>query len=276
MYAEDISLAAERLRDDLDDFRARLRKHYRLRTNRVHAKTYRGEAAKLAERWLVDLAADPTLKKALGADRVADLQIDFQRLLTCSERAEARSSYDKVLQSILRDYTARIVVPLKQLVATGQTEPEPTPAPNGVNSAFVGHSFLVQDKAVVNAVLGVLGVLGIEAVTGEKPRSERISNKVKTLIDDNPLFVGVYTRRDKIARKHEWTTSPWVIDEKAYAVAKGKRLILLREEGVGSIGGIQGDYEYLEFSRDSLELLVLRVLQMFMVKNTGLVGGRAT
>jgi predicted TIM-barrel fold metal-dependent hydrolase len=49
------------------------------------------------------------LREALGADVAADLQIAFQRLLTCSERAEARSSYDKVLLSILRDYTANVV-----------------------------------------------------------------------------------------------------------------------------------------------------------------------
>jgi hypothetical protein len=52
-----------------------------------------------------------------------------------------------------------------------------------------------------------------------------------------------------------------VIDEKAYALAKGKRLILLRESGVQSIGGIQGDYEYIEFVRTNLVDLLIKLLQ---------------
>ena len=92
-------------------------------------------------------------------------------------------------------------------------------------------------------------------MTGEKPRAASISEKVKRLIEEQSTFVGVFTRRDKIARKSEWTTSAWVLDEKAYALGRQKPLILLKEQGVGSIGGIQGDYEYIEFSREALESL---------------------
>ena len=105
--------------------------------------------------------------------------------------------------------------------------------------------------------------------SGEKPKAERISEKVKKLIDDQHLFVGVFTRRDKIARKREWTTTAWVVDEKAYAVGKGKKLILVKEEGVGSIGGIQGDYEFIEFRRERLEELLVKLLQVFDVNAAG-------
>jgi hypothetical protein len=108
-------------------------------------------------------------------------------------------------------------------------------------------------------------------VTGEKPRADTVSEKVKGLIEDQYLFVGIFTRRDKIAKKNEWTTSNWVIDEKAYALGKGKKLILFREKGVASIGGIQGDYEYIDFSRDNLEGAIIRLLKMFNLSNNGLV-----
>ncbi len=54
-----------------------------------------------------------------------------------------------------------------------------------------------------------------------------------------------------------------MIDEKAYALAKGKKLVLLRETGVGSIGGLQGDYEYLEFARAHLEDLIILIVETF-------------
>lgn len=136
--------------------------------------------------------------------------------------------------------------------------------------AFVGHSFLPNDKRVAEGVIQCLAAIGISVVTGEKPKADRISEKVKRLIEEQYLFVGVFTRRDKIAHKTEWTTTPWVIDEKAYAVGKGKKLILVKEEGVGSIGGIQGDYEFIEFSRDHLEELLVRLIQVFEVAVTGL------
>jgi hypothetical protein len=107
-------------------------------------------------------------------------------------------------------------------------------------------------------------------VTGDKPKADSISDKVKREIDDQEIFVGVFTRRDKIARKPEWTTSAWLIDEKAYAIGRRKKLILIKEAGVGSIGGIQGDYEFLEFTRDDLSSLLIRLLRLFEVSVSGL------
>jgi hypothetical protein len=75
--------------------------------------------------------------------------------------------------------------------------------------------------------------------------------------------VGIFTRRQRIARKPEWTTSAWVVDEKAYALAKEKKLVLIKEVGVQSIGGIQGDYEYLEFEREEIAELLIKLVQLF-------------
>ena len=115
-----------------------------------------------------------------------------------------------------------------------------------------------------------LTALGVKVITGDEPKAASISDKVKRSIEEQSFFVGVFSRRDKVARKQEWTTSAWVIDEKAYAVGLRKRLVLLKEQGVVSIGGIQGDYEYIEFSRDQLEMLVLRLVQLFDLTNKDL------
>jgi hypothetical protein len=65
-------------------------------------------------------------------------------------------------------------------------------------------------------------------------------------------------------RKHSSsTTSRWVVDEKAYAFAKEKKLVLIKEFGVQSIGGLQGDYEYLEFKRDEPTELLIKLVELF-------------
>ena len=60
-------------------------------------------------------------------------------------------------------------------------------------------------------------------------KAERISEKVKKQIEGQYLFVGVFTKRDKISAKEEWTTSSWVVDEKAYAFGKGKTYFAKRK-----------------------------------------------
>jgi hypothetical protein len=164
-----------------------------------------------------------------------------------------------------------VLLPLTQ--SRGRTEsaaPTTLSAKTIADSAFVGQSFAQNDKRINDAVLDVLRAIGLRVITGDRPQAGLISEKVKNLIDEQTIFVGIFTRRDKIARKPEWTTSPWVIDEKAYALGRRKRLILLKESGVGSIGGIQGDYEYVEFSRDAIERIPTKLLQIFDLTTTGL------
>jgi hypothetical protein len=90
-----------------------------------------------------------------------------------------------------------------------------------------------------------------------------VSAKVRRTINACELLLGIFTKRQKIARKQEWTTSAWVVDEKAYAFAKEKKLVLIKEEGVQSIGGLQGDYEYLELDRAHMADLLVRLVELF-------------
>ena len=107
-------------------------------------------------------------------------------------------------------------------------------------------------------------------VTGEKPRADKISEKVKRLIDAQHIFVGIFTRRAKLEGKNVWTTSEWVLDEKAYAYGRGRKLVLLKEADVDSIGGIQGDYEFLPFTRSNFHEVIVKLIQLFSVSIAGL------
>jgi hypothetical protein len=122
----------------------------------------------------------------------------------------------------------------------------------------------------VNCITEGLKAMGIAVVTGKRPKADRISEKVKKLIEAQHLFVGIFTRRDKLVGKTTWSTSTWVIEEKAYAFAKNKKLILLKEVDVDSIGGITGDYEFIEFERNALQDAILALFQLFNLSVQGL------
>lgn len=283
MVDEALILAVERLRDGLGEFKSSIRSKYANAQRQVVDDKLKETAARLAETWIVNLSQRSEIAQACSSDYVADLGVHFQRLLAFSEHATQRTRYDSEINSILKEFSLQLVIPLKQSrervtqaittlvpvapipVVSMQQASEPFRA-----AAFVGYSFAPSDKLVVDCVIETLVSLGIKVVTGEKPRAERISDKVKRLIEDQHIFVGVFTKRDKISRKKEWTTSPWVLDEKAYALGKGKKLILLKEVGVGSIGGIQGDYEFIEFSRDTLHTVPTRLISMFQFTLVGL------
>lgn len=264
---EQLILAAERLRDDLTQLRADLRTRYKEKSSQVVARPIKERAGGLAEIWLTELAPSEEVAAAVGSDRIADLTVHFQRLLTYSEHATVRTRYDAEMRAILKEYSVAVVIPMK--AQRGVYALPSTPAPRKKQpvelSAFVGHSFDSADSVISRFVIDVLTALGVDVETGTKPRAERISEKVKTLIDQQEIFVGVFTRRERIVGKQQWTTTEWVIDEKAYAYGKDKVLILLKEDGVGSIGGIQGDYEYLSFSRESLHSLAVSLIQLFEI-----------
>lgn len=262
MVDDDLVLRVERLRDSLEEFKADLRKRYKKKSSRVSASEIQTRAAQMAERWLVEVAAREDVKIALTDELVADLNVEFQRLLRYSERPNTREKYDDSLAVILKDFRVNVIVVLKQNRGVAPVPISPSPPSKAPTSAFIGQSFSESDAVVTETLRRFLKAYGLFITTGEKPSAQTVSAKVKARIEQADMFVAIFTRRDKIAGRNEWTTSAWVIDEKAYAIAKGKRLILLKEAGVDSIGGLQGDYEYLEFRREELADLMVRLLEV--------------
>lgn len=266
MIDDALVLRVERLRDEVDQLRSDLRHRYKAPDRPVVAVDVRDLAAQLGERWAVEIAPREDVRQVVGEDVVGDLSIEFQRLITYSEQASQRARYETSIRSILRNFRNRVVVPLKQArykgVAPAATATHQATHPQQSTSVFVAQSFLPADAVVNSAVGRLIEAWGFTVVTGEKPKADTVSKKVRERIEAASLFLGIFTRRDRLKGRREWTTSSWVIDEKAYALAKGKRLILLRESGVQSIGGIQGDYEYIEFVREDLVDLVIKLLQI--------------
>jgi hypothetical protein len=254
-------LRVERLRDSVQELRGEIRSRYRSKLRAITGDDIKNAAAQLGERWLVGIADREDVRIVLGDDVLADLGIEFQRLITHSEQPTQRGRYESTLESILRDFRTRVVVPLKQarLAAIGKPTPA-KPRANQQRSVFVGQSFRPADAAVNSAVARLVEAFGFLVVTGEKPQADSVSQKVRGRIEQADLFVGIFTRRERLGRRAEWATSAWVIDEKAYALARGKKLVLVRESGVQSIGGIQGDYEFVEFTRDDIPDMLIKLV----------------
>lgn len=151
--------------------------------------------------------------------------------------------------------------------------------------AFVGHSFLEQDAELVRKFTDFLDTLkggahDFDWVHATEARPEEVSAKVQELIDGKNLFVGICTRNERVVKNNlfrptllrnrltareedvEWKTSDWIIQEIGLAIGRGMSLLLLIEDGVRQPGGLQGNLEYISFSRELPEQAFSRILEM--------------
>src|SRR5207245_8283029 len=114
MANEQLIVSTKRLGTDLRDFKTLLRKSYPRPSQQVTSVKLKRKASTLAEVWLADLSQRPELSACVAVKYMADLNVQFQRILICTEKATVRKKYDEEISTVLKDYTANLVVPLMQ------------------------------------------------------------------------------------------------------------------------------------------------------------------
>jgi CheY-like chemotaxis protein len=112
------------------------------------------------------------------------------------------------------------------------------------NTVFLSYRFAEEDY--IKGLQILLKQNGFEVVTGQSGNSY-ISKAVLDRIRECEFFLCLMTRHEEKAGG-DYTTSPWLLEEKGAAVAFGKPLVLMIEEGVTDIGGLQGDWQRIHFS----------------------------
>lgn len=152
--------------------------------------------------------------------------------------------------------------------------------------AFVGHSFTDEDEIVVRAILDYLKQIqemgiGFSWDHAKKAAPKELTQKVLALIDNKNLFIGICTKKERVivpkklstkffARgtlcakddDFSWKTSDWIIQEIGLAIGRKMDIILLIEEGLREPGGLQGNIEYIEFTRQNPEKSFVKILEM--------------
>jgi len=151
--------------------------------------------------------------------------------------------------------------------------------------AFVGRSFLEQDDPVwyaIRTILASLRPIGFDFEDAKEAQLRPISEKVREGIERNDFYIGILTRRSRIndqatesnlghrflarvlSRKaSQWTTSNWIVQESGFALGKGKKVLLLIEQGVDfPAADLDADTEWVPFNRDSVPECANRLVSM--------------
>jgi tetratricopeptide (TPR) repeat protein len=162
--------------------------------------------------------------------------------------------------------------------------------------AFVGHSFAIDDEAVVTAFSKYFDSLSKSKLnfswTHAEPAEPRaLADKVTALLRDCNLFIAICTKKERVIaptalsatlwprgylkgsnRDFAWKASDWVIQEIGLAVGKGLNLILLLESGVQNPGGLQGDIEYVLFNRENPAGAFQKIFEMICAISPRIIG----
>jgi tetratricopeptide (TPR) repeat protein len=146
-------------------------------------------------------------------------------------------------------------------------------------TAFIARSFSKEDEARLRPTLEFLESFrkfGFVCESAEPAEVESVSIKVRRIIDQSDVLIGFFTKRHPVYNLMEsswfersfrkptpiaWSSPPWVLQESGYALAKGKKLILLREVGV-EIPGLQGDLEYVAFMPERASEVFAKLSEM--------------
>jgi tetratricopeptide (TPR) repeat protein len=153
-------------------------------------------------------------------------------------------------------------------------------------TAFVAHSFVAEDKALVAAFLEYFRQLsGLHSsftwANAEAAEPKELAEKVKAIVADKNVVIAICTKKERVIapsrlRKSflqptfvkglesdfEWQTSDWITQEIGLAIGREMKLVLLLEDGVRLPGGLQGDLEYVLFDRRAPEKSFGKILEM--------------
>lgn len=113
------------------------------------------------------------------------------------------------------------------------------------NSVFLSYRF-EETEYVLDGLIPLLEEKGFEVLTGESTPTY-ISTSILQRIREAEFFLSVLTRNEEKA-DGTFTTSPWLLEEKGAALAFGKYVVLLVEEGVTDYGALEGDWRHHRFT----------------------------
>jgi hypothetical protein len=137
--------------------------------------------------------------------------------------------------------------------------------------AFVGHSFTEDDKHLIRQFTDFFDQThrirpDFSWCHAEIAEPTALAKKVLALVENCNLFIAICSQKEKVLRKEisgfyarltgksiefEWKTSDWIIQEIGLAIGRSIPVIILLEEGVRRPGGLQGDVEYISFTREN-------------------------
>jgi hypothetical protein len=178
--------------------------------------------------------------------------VTLQQITDIREHATSlAASASGPMEAAISSLTSRIDALLERLPGD-QSGAKPIP-----NSVFVSCRFA--EIHYIDGLKALLADAGFEVTTGDNADGY-ISQAILERIREAEFFICMMTR-DEQKTDGTYTTSPWLLEEKGAALAFGKYIVLLVEEGVTGYGGLQGDWQRHHFAAKGFTSAALKAVK---------------
>jgi hypothetical protein len=134
---------------------------------------------------------------------------------------------------------------------------------------FIGYGYNARDRWIEEHVFPILETMDFQLLHGKDMHGDVLQDGVRARIQQCDSLLGFCTLRES-QRGDAFNTHPWVRDEIVYALALGKPVIELREDGVNEIQGLVGPRQYIKIDPASpltcLSELLAAVKRLRLIK----------
>jgi hypothetical protein len=124
---------------------------------------------------------------------------------------------------------------------------------------FVGFGYNERDRWVPELVFPLIRAFGCEVVTGEELQGQQITDEVRRRVEGSDALIAFRTRRGDPDAGGVYRTHRWVEDELALAIGARLRVAEVREEGVDDQGGLAGDRQWISYSEEERDKLLVEL-----------------
>jgi hypothetical protein len=124
---------------------------------------------------------------------------------------------------------------------------------------FVGFGYNERDQWIEDQILPILRSVGYSVVDGKGLVGLQLQPEVEQRIEKSDAAIGFFTIREGQGNA-DFTSHIWVRDEMLYAKAKGKPMVLIREDGVNLPEGLFGNVGYINLKQDDRLACVVAML----------------
>ena len=126
---------------------------------------------------------------------------------------------------------------------------------------FIAYGYNERDNWIKELVFPMIRAFSDEVVTGEEMQGEQITDAVRERIKHSDALIGFATRRGEPHGENRWPTHRWVTDEIAVALASGKPVVEVREEGVDDQGGAVGDRQRIDYKESERDRCLVELVK---------------
>jgi hypothetical protein len=203
------------------------------------------------DKTLPDSALPPNLEVALDL-----CQYDIEWQLSKHGIERLKLEVGRVTDVLTRDIAQKLLNELGLSLSRLRRRANATWTKEHERTVFLSYSFEESDYA--DGLMAFLREHRFTVITGEHTNTF-ISDAIRKRIEDSSLFLSLMTKKHEL-RDGTFLPSLWLIEEKAVAISAMKPLVLMVERGVAAIGGLQSDYQRIEFTEKQFARAALRAV----------------